>query len=404
MFSQQRMLRRLDLWLLAIASVAFVLPACRATPSKVAANHTPAPPVVPVAFNPTLTPGLCDACELDAEGKLDEALPLYQRRAAATGTLADRLRYAKALMRAGQTAPAAKLFDDLLTEGQVMDGHDSRAATAGLNASPLLEDGFPRSSLRYAESASESGDDPVTVLILIRSLSAAGEQARARAAIADLDRNAKQLPFGQRLELARWHALAHAHSRASERLLYAKQADATAELYRYSVLADSPMLARDWTRAAQYLAAAEKRAAPGLDRGRVAPEWRNTRRELLSVRMRRALCLFQMGNRREGLAEAEQALTSDEEFVRSAAMLMLIEADLVHRDQGAALAKLHLLAGHDHRFAQPVAQVEHALKSGSGSADAMSALEAVLESEDHSADFISKPLFATLRRTVDAFS
>ena len=66
--------------------------------------------------------------------------------------------------------------------------------------------------------------------------------------------------------------------------------------------------------------------------------------------MRRALCLLQVGNRREGLADAEQALTSDEEFLRSAAMLMLIEADLAQRDQAAALAKLHVLAGHDHRF------------------------------------------------------
>jgi hypothetical protein len=113
---------------------------------------------------------------------------------------------------------------------------------------------------------------------------------------------------------------------------------------------------------------------------------------------------FQKLRKVQSLAEAEQALTSDEEFVRSAAMLMLIEADLVQRDQGAALAKLRVLAGHDHRFAQPVTQMEHALKSGTGSADAISALEAVLESEDHSADFISKPLFATLRRTVDGFS
>jgi len=400
--NRRRISRRLGLRFIAAASTVLMIAACRTAPSKVAANHTAASPVVPVTFNPTITPGLCDACELDAEGKLDEALPLYKRRVTATGTLADRLRYAKALMRAGQTAPAAKLFDDLLTEGQVMGGRDSRAAAAGLNASALLEDGFPRAALRYAESASESGDN--RALLLIRSLSAAGEQARARAAIDDLERSTRQLPFGQRLELARWHALAHARSRASEHLLYAKQADATAELYRYSVLADFPMLDQDWARAERYLAAAEKRAAPGLDRGRVAPEWRNTRRELLSIRMRRALCLLQMGNRREGLAEAEQALTSDEEFVRSAAMLMVIEADLEQRDQAAALAKLHVLAGHDHRFTRPVTQMEHALRSGAGRADAMSALEAVLESEDHSADFISKPLFATLRHTVDEHS
>jgi len=402
--SRRRAPRRLSLRFIAAASAVLMIAACRTAPSKAAANHTAASPVVPVTFNPTLTPGLCDACELDAEGKLDEALPLYQRRASATGTLADRLRYAKALMRAEETAQATRLFDDLVTERQVMGGHDSRAVAAGLNASALLENGFPSAALHYAESASESDGNPVSELLLIRSLSAAGEQARARDAIADLDRNATQLPFGQRLELARWHAIAHARSRSSERLLYAKQADTTAELYRYSVLADFPMFDQDWARAEQYLAAAEKKAAPGLDRGRVAPEWRNTRRELLSVRMRRALCLLQMGNRREGLAEAEQALTSDEEFVRSAAMLMLIEADLERRDQAAALAKLHLLAGHDHRFTLPVTQMEHALKSGAGRADAMSALEAVFESEDHSADFISKPLFASLRHTVEAQS
>jgi tetratricopeptide (TPR) repeat protein len=396
--------RRLSFRFVAAVSAALTIAACRSARPNVSANHTAAAPVVPVPFNPTMTPGLCDACELDAEGRLDEALPLYRRRAIATGTLTDRLRYAKAMMRAGQTAPAAKLFDDLLTEGQVGGGLDSRAAAARLSASALLEDGFPRSALRYAESASETGDNPITALLLIRSLSAAGEQARARDAIDDLHRNANQLPFGQRLELARWRAIAHDNSRTSEQLLYAKQADATAELYRYSVLADFPMFDQDWARAEQYLAVAEKMAAPGLDRGRIAPEWRNTRRELLSVRMRRALCLLLMGNRRAVLAEAKQALSSDEEFVRSAAMLMLIEADLARRDQAAALAKLHMLAGHDHRFTQPVTQMEHGLKSGAGLAEAISALEAVVESEDHSADFISKPLFATLRRTMDEHS
>jgi hypothetical protein len=72
--------------------------------------------------------------------------------------------------------------------------------------------------------------------------------------------------------------------------------------------------------------------------------------------------------------------------------------------QGAALAKLLVLAGRDHRFIQPVTQMERALKSGAVRGDAMSALEAVLESEDHSADFISKPLFASLRHAVDEHS
>jgi hypothetical protein len=48
--------------------------------------------------------------------------------------------------------------------------------------------------------------------------------------------------------------------------------------------------------------------------------------------------------------------------------------------------------------------MEHALKSGMGRGDVILALEAVFESEDQSADFISKPLFVSLRHSVDANS
>src|SRR5260370_7183941 len=84
--------------------------------------------------------------------------------------------------------------------------------------------------------------------------------------------------------------------RSSERLVYAKKGGTTAELYRYSVLADFPMFDQDWARAEQYLAAAEKKAAPGLDRGHIAREWRNTHREFLSVPMPRPLFPFQMAH------------------------------------------------------------------------------------------------------------
>jgi hypothetical protein len=111
-----------------------------------------------------------------------------------------------------------------------------------------------------------------------------------------------------------------------------------------------------------------------------------------------------MGNRREGSAESEQAVTSEEESCAWQRYGCLSRPTFEQRNQAAALAKLRVLAGHDHRLSEPVRQMEHALKSGVGRADAMPALQAVLESEDHSADFISKPLFATLRHTVNAHS
>src|SRR5262245_37214782 len=61
------------------------------------------------------------ARRLDDAGRLSEALPLYELRARETATQADRLRYARGLLRAGRTADARAVFDQLVGEEGSME-------------------------------------------------------------------------------------------------------------------------------------------------------------------------------------------------------------------------------------------------------------------------------------------
>src|SRR5262245_44866226 len=63
-----------------------------------------------------VAPRVFAARQLDDEGRLADALPLYAERARETVTLADRLRYAGALLRARQAAEARAVFDEVLRE------------------------------------------------------------------------------------------------------------------------------------------------------------------------------------------------------------------------------------------------------------------------------------------------
>src|SRR5881296_1941158 len=75
--------------------------------------------------------GVYVAAELDQQGKLAEALPLYRSRAEETRTQADRVRYATALLRAGQREAAEAVVGALRHEG----AHGESAAVV---ASSLL--------------------------------------------------------------------------------------------------------------------------------------------------------------------------------------------------------------------------------------------------------------------------
>src|SRR5207249_1050257 len=134
------------------------------------------------------------AGELDQQGKLTEALPLYRSRAEETRTQADRLRYATALLRAGQREAAEAVLDELRHEG-------AHGESAAIVASSLLAAGFPALAVPHARAAHEAAPhNPGRTLLLVRALTAAGDRESARALIAKTARWAD----GEGLELARW--------------------------------------------------------------------------------------------------------------------------------------------------------------------------------------------------------
>ncbi len=98
--------------------------------------------------------------------------------------------------------------------------------------------------------------------------------------------------------------------------------------------------------------------------------------------------------------EATKAQASDEEYVRSAATLLLAASDLAQGTRADASAKLEVLAGHDPRFADSLTPLKAAVGTGSDCRNAVGQLKATLTSEDHSADFISQALFDILSATV----
>jgi hypothetical protein len=107
---------------------------------------------------------------------------------------------------------------------------------------------------------------------------------------------------------------------------------------------------------------------------------------------RRAVALWLDGNRRDAVAEAEKAQRSDEEYVRSTAVLLLTSGALAAGQRDNALARLKALAGHDYRFAEPVDHLATALEAGRDPGDAIGELRAAIASEDHSAEAITGPL------------
>src|SRR6266705_1605513 len=147
--------------------------------------------------------GFYVAAQLDERGQLDEALPLYAARASETLTQHDRLRYAAALLRAGQPEGAKTLFDRLASEvGSVEHGSGGRASAAALCASTALAAGSPAVAVPYARAAFAVGRrDAGTGLLLVRALVAAGEPAAARPLVAGLAGEAGSWGDGPRIEL-----------------------------------------------------------------------------------------------------------------------------------------------------------------------------------------------------------
>src|SRR5262249_46606357 len=117
------------------------------------------------------------ARQLDDQGRLAEALPLYAERARQTVTLGDRLRYAGALLRARRLAEARAIFDEVMREeGSIEHGGAPRVHTAAACASTALSAGDPAVAVDYARAAADADrGDAGMRLLLVRALAAAGD-------------------------------------------------------------------------------------------------------------------------------------------------------------------------------------------------------------------------------------
>src|SRR5262249_40030617 len=120
------------------------------------------------------------AAPLDREGRLREALPLYRDRAEQTRTDADRLRFAGALLRAGERDEARRIYDVLIAEGG-SGPHGRTPDNAALCASSMLVQGFPELAVERLRGT-QRGDRRLA-LLHARALVAAGDVAGARRVI-----------------------------------------------------------------------------------------------------------------------------------------------------------------------------------------------------------------------------
>jgi len=332
---------------------------------------------------------------LDAQGSLLTALPLYQTRAGQSPTKANRLRYAGALMRAGRGAEAKAVYAQVCATPESADvGAADRARIAAVCASNLLGNGFPEAALEYiGAGAGEEPGEPALVLLRCRALLAAGQTAAARPILAAVRHAAERGAVGMRLELARAYILSGDPS-AGRALLDGAIEESVGQMFRASILSDLAMANGEWVAAANSLADAEHKVPPVLDRKRVDRAWQNVQRELRAAQLRKAISLWKIGDRRQAAGAATRARESDQEFVRSAATLLLVAADM---SAGHPVApRLDVLAGHDRRFAAPVLRVEHVVARASDARGALSELIAVLDSQDRSQAVVTSPLLAIL--------
>ena len=357
-----------------------------------------APSTVPAHADEMPSPtelGFYVAARLDERGQLDEALPLYAERARDTLTQHDRLRYAAALLRAGQPEAAKTVLDRLASEvGSVEHGSVGRAHAPAICASTALLAGSPAVAVLYARAASTAARrDAGSRLLFVRALVAAGEAAAARPLLAELAAEAGGWGDGARIELARWE-LATGDAKAARMLLARAVPTSVGQMFQDSVRANLALAEHNWQKAAQILEAAERKVPRSLAEDRkVDAAWRNAQREVRSAAFRRALALWQLGKHPAAVAEARRASATDEEYVRAATSILIAAAEFAGDRSEDGLARLRVLAGRNHRFREPVDELAHALTDERGAvAPAVEALGVALGESDRSHDFVTHPL------------
>lgn len=357
-------------------------PACHGTPHSENAQEQATP-----SSETTRATAPRRAEELDQAGQLAAALPLYDARARQTSGDADRLRYAGALLRSGRKEPALGLLDGLAHESNGTENGSPRDK-AGIVASSLLAGGFPSLAVRYAADASKTGDDPRRTLLLLRALVASADLDAAKKLASDLLPASGEWSSGPRYELAR-SLIALGNGSGAEKLLAGKNGEAVGEMFRESVLANLSLVSEDWQRAERLFSDSEK-ALPADLGGRVSREWRNAKREIASVRLRRALALSFLGRKREAMAEARQARSSDEEPVRTNAILLHAATLVAEGRRAEATAMLAELSGHDPRLASSITPIETAIANGPLTPELVQPLERAVAAEDASLGFVAE--------------
>jgi tetratricopeptide (TPR) repeat protein len=329
--------------------------------------------------------------ELDQEGKLTQALPVYETRAKETLAQGDRLRWAGALLRAGREQEARAVFDQLLAEDRTSPhtrggpgGH-----TAAVCASTALAAGAPGVAVSYARTAArQDPDDERTSLLLARALVAAGDRSGARTTLKALDGTSTGWSDGFRIELARWQLLAGDPAPA-RRVLERTLPEVVAQMVQDSVRANMLLARGDWEKAEALLRASERKVPKGLDERRVDVAWRNVQRELRWVRLRRSLALWRLEGPAAAVPEAAKAEASDEAYVHAAAVLLLAACDAADGRRDDAAARLGVLAGHDPRLAEVLGKMSAALRSGEDRVAAARSTVDALAAQDRSADLLS---------------
>src|SRR5262245_29738513 len=364
---------------------------------SVAAVAPRAPSPKPVELPETVEPSqVYLAVSLDEAGRLREALPLYQARAEQTQTEADRLRYAGALLRAGQREDGVRVLDTILAEHPA-GAHGQASSAPLLCASTLLLQGFPALAverLRPVYRARPS--DRRLALLLARALAAAGDQASARTVLGEIGTGLDAWDSSELVELARGHVLAGDPGPA-QALLGREITESVLQMMRDSILANVRLRDDDWSGAARLLAEGRRKGPQGLDEDRVNRVWRNVQRELRSMQLRLALALWRQGRADLAVQDATRAAGSDEEHVRSSAILLVAAGDLVEGRRDAAIRHLAQLGGHDPRFQDGVATLARDITAGRDPAEAVQTIEHVLVSEDRSAMVVTRSVTGILR-------
>jgi hypothetical protein len=343
------------------------------------------------------------ALPLDRAGKLDEAVPLYAARAAETLTTTDRLRHAGALLRAGRPDEARSIYDALVAEkGSIAHG-DAEARMVMTCASSLLLQGFPRMAVEYLRApAAARPASRALGLLSARALVAAGDPDAARATLARMDpAGAARWEVGERIELARVR-LATGEPQLARALLEDVGDSGVAALFRDGLLGEMALRNRDWTRAAALLREASQRVPASMSEPRVDSAWRNAQRELRGVQLRQALALWNLGMREAASADAARCAETDEEAVRSGALVLRSAADLAEGRTEAALGRLTALGGHDRRFAAPAARLAASLATGVDTAADATAFAATLREQDRAKDHVAAALGEILAGTAAA--